>query len=69
MRQLEERLGVRLLRRATRSVSLTDPGRRLLDRLRPAIDEIAGALEDLKDCIFIIPGTGRSRPRCEPSST
>jgi DNA-binding transcriptional LysR family regulator len=47
MRQLEERLSVRLLHRTTRSVSLTDAGRRLLDRLRPAINRIAGALEDL----------------------
>src|SRR5437868_4461855 len=47
MRQLEERLGMRLLHRTTRSVSLTDAGRRLLDRLRPAIDQINGALEDL----------------------
>jgi DNA-binding transcriptional LysR family regulator len=47
MRQLEERLGMRLLHRTTRSVSLTDAGRRLLDRLRPAIDQIASALEDL----------------------
>jgi DNA-binding transcriptional LysR family regulator len=47
MRQLEERLGMRLLNRTTRSVSVTDAGLRLLERLRPAISEIAGALEDL----------------------
>jgi DNA-binding transcriptional LysR family regulator len=47
MRQLEGRLGVRLLHRTTRSVSLTDAGLRLLERLRPAIDQIAGALEGL----------------------
>jgi DNA-binding transcriptional LysR family regulator len=47
MRQLEERLGMRLLNRTTRSVSVTDAGLRFLERLRPAISEIAGALEDL----------------------
>ena len=47
MRQLEERLGVRLLHRTTRSVALTDQGQRLLERLRPAITQIAAALEDL----------------------
>ena len=47
MRQLEERLGVRLLHRTTRSVSVTDAGHRLLERLRPAVDQIASALEDL----------------------
>ena len=47
MRQLEERLGVRLLHRTTRSVSATDAGLRLLERLRPAISQIDDALEDL----------------------
>src|ERR1700752_3384783 len=47
MRQLEERLGMRLLNRTTRSVSVTDAGLHLLERLRPAISEIPGALEDL----------------------
>lgn len=49
MRQLEERLGVRLLHRTTRSVSLTDTGMRLLERLRPALIEISGAIEDLNE--------------------
>jgi DNA-binding transcriptional LysR family regulator len=48
MRHLEERLGVRLLNRTTRSVSLTDAGVRLLDRLRPAVEQISRALDDLK---------------------
>lgn len=42
---LEARLGVRLLARTTRSVSPTEEGRRLLDRLGPALAEIDGALE------------------------
>ena len=49
MRQLEERLGLRLLHRTTRSVSVTDAGLRLLEQLRPAIKQIAGALENLNE--------------------
>jgi DNA-binding transcriptional LysR family regulator len=47
-RHFEERLGFRLLNRTTRSVSLTDAGLRLLDRLRPAVEQISQGLEDLK---------------------
>jgi len=49
MRQLEERIGIRLLHRTTRSMSLTDAGLRLLQRLRPAIDQIDSALEGLNE--------------------
>jgi DNA-binding transcriptional LysR family regulator len=47
VRALEERLGVRLFNRTTRRVSLTDAGERLLARVRPAITELAAAVEDL----------------------
>lgn len=46
---LEARLGVRLLNRTTRSVALTEAGRRLLDRIGPAFDEIRGALAEVAD--------------------
>jgi DNA-binding transcriptional LysR family regulator len=49
IRQLEARVGVRLLNRTTRSVSLTQAGLRLLDQLRPAFDQISGALEELNE--------------------
>ncbi|MDQ0563076.1 DNA-binding transcriptional LysR family regulator [Rhizobium mesoamericanum] len=42
---LEESLGVRLLARTTRSVAPTEEGRLLLERLKPALDEIGIALE------------------------
>ena len=45
MKALEERLGVRLLSRTTRSVSTTDAGETLLRRLRPALSEIASGVD------------------------
>lgn len=45
IRRLEARLGVRLLNRTTRSVTVTEAGQRLLERLGPALGEIAGALD------------------------
>lgn len=44
--QLEERLGVRLLNRSTRSLSLTPAGQRLLTRLEPAMTEIEEGLRE-----------------------
>jgi DNA-binding transcriptional LysR family regulator len=49
VRRLEASLGVRLLNRTTRSVTLTDVGARLLDRLTPALGEIAAALDTVND--------------------
>src|SRR5216117_3750337 len=45
MRGLEERFGVRLLARTTRSVAPTHAGEQLIGRLRPALGDIRGALE------------------------
>jgi len=43
--RLEAQLGVRLLNRTTRSVSLTEAGARLLDKLVPALGEVEAALD------------------------
>ncbi|MGK9170636.1 LysR family transcriptional regulator [Inquilinus limosus] len=45
LRRLEAQLGVRLLNRTTRSVTPTEAGERLMERLAPALGEIAGALD------------------------
>lgn len=42
---VEERLGVRLFQRTTRSVAVTEAGQRLVSRIRPALTEIADALD------------------------
>ena len=55
MRVLEERLGVKLLNRTTRSVATTEAGERLLRRLRPALNDIEAGIEELGDY--------RDRPR------
>jgi len=50
IRQLESRLGVRLLNRTTRSVSPTEPGQRLHERIAPT-------LRDLDDAVAQAAGT------------
>ncbi len=49
IRDLEERLGVRLLTRTTRSVAPTQAGERLLRNLAPHFDEIEAELASLSD--------------------
>ncbi|AWN45487.1 LysR family transcriptional regulator [Methylobacterium terrae] len=49
LRGLEERLGVRLLARTTRSVAPTPAGERLLRSLDPALAEVARGLAGLAD--------------------
>lgn len=47
MRNLESILGVRLLNRTTRSVSLTQEGQRFLERVIPVVSELRSVLEDV----------------------
>jgi DNA-binding transcriptional LysR family regulator len=47
IRALEERLGVGLFHRTTRSVSLTEAGQRLMERLQPALGQVNDALEEM----------------------
>jgi DNA-binding transcriptional LysR family regulator len=45
VRRLEAQLGVRLLHRTTRSVTPTEAGLRLIERLAPALGEVEAALD------------------------
>ena len=54
IRALEERVGVRLLQRTTRSVGLTEEGARFVARLEPALRGIEDAVDSL--------GESRGRP-------
>ena len=49
MRELEARLGVRLLTRTTRNVSLTEAGERLFQNVGPRIEEIEAELDALSE--------------------
>jgi DNA-binding transcriptional LysR family regulator len=47
IRTLEDRIGLRLLNRTTRSVALTEAGAHLLARVQPALEELENAFETL----------------------
>lgn len=57
IRRLEENLGIALVLRTTRSVSLTEAGERLQARIAPAVAEMRAALENAEAL------TGRPRGR------
>ncbi len=46
--KLEASLGVRLFNRTTRSVSLTDAGRLFVEQVRPALQDIHGAMDGVR---------------------
>lgn len=47
LRRLEERLGIALVQRTTRSVRLTEAGERLLAAVRPALQQMKDAVADV----------------------
>jgi DNA-binding transcriptional LysR family regulator len=49
LRNIEERLDLRLINRTTRSVALTEAGQLLFSRISPAFQDIGDALEDLNN--------------------
>jgi len=49
LRSLEQKLGVRLIKRTTRSISLTEAGHALLRQIRPAFASIETAVETIND--------------------
>ena len=57
VRRLETRLGVRLLNRTTRSVTPTEAGVRLLERLVPALREVAAAVDAVNGFRDTLTGT------------
>ncbi len=57
IKTLEQRLKIRLFNRTTRSVSLTEAGSNLYERLRPAFDEIQIMLDEMNDFRLTPTGT------------
>src|SRR5918995_3270653 len=69
VRGLEERLGVRLLTRTTRSVAPTQAGERLLRTAGPRLDEIEAELEGLSEFREKPAGTIRITAGDHPTET
>src|SRR6201999_3232274 len=64
LRDMEERLGVRLMNRTTRSVALTEAGEMLLARVAPAMLDVDRALDDVRGLRGV--PSGRLRIKAPP---
>ena len=60
LRDMEERLGVRLMNRTTRSVALTEAGELLLARVGPAMSDVGAALDQVRGLRAVPSGRLRS---------
>src|SRR3954463_1132380 len=69
IRKLEERVGVRLLTRTTRSVSATEAGERLLRTIGPHFDEINREVDGLSELRDKPAGTIRITSADHPAQT
>jgi DNA-binding transcriptional LysR family regulator len=69
VRRLEAGLGLRLLTRTTRSVALTEAGERLVETLRPALDDIDGRIAALSALREKPAGTIRITTGSHPATT
>lgn len=65
IQDLEEEIGVPLLRRTTRLVSLTDEGQRFAERIKPALSAFETVIDDLKEYAAI--QRGQVSVACVPS--
>ena len=59
IKKLEGRVGVELLHRTTRNVSMTGAGKRLFERFKPAMKEMDAALSDVHDLAAVPAGLVR----------
>ena len=64
LRDLEERLGVRLMNRTTRSVALTEAGELLLAKVAPALRDVGDALDQVRGLREV--ASGRLRINAPP---
>src|SRR5712672_580827 len=64
LRDMEERLGVRLMNRTTRSVALTEAGELLLARVGPAMSDVGAAIDQVRGLRGV--ASGRLRINAPP---